>query len=244
MPPLKLCRLPSGVSHPKLVRRLPQNSLCRDRRGEVVDGCRVVGFAGMIEPSYGAWLCNCRCGSPFLATSSQLSTGRAGCGCRRTTHGLTGTLIYKTWRSIVGRCCDPGHSAYYLYGAKGVTVCARWRKSVTAFAEDIGLPPSDSHVLELIDRRRGYRPGNCRWVVERERRLRSKRWGILAHKGKRLMVKEWANRLGISRQALEQRLQLCESLGAPLSEAISTPVGQKMPCVRKWKEARRRNEGS
>lgn len=50
-----------------------------------------------------------------------------------------------------------------------------------------------------------------------------------SHDGRTLTLRQWADRLGITRQRLHQRLQWCERHGRPISEALSTPGGQQMP---------------
>ena len=51
-------------------------------------------------------------------------------------------------------------------------VCPRWRDSFGLFLEDVGSRPSPIHELVLVDRKKGYVPGNVVWrVSERLRDL-------------------------------------------------------------------------
>src|SRR5208337_4757307 len=67
------------------------------------------------------------------------------------------------WRGMLQRCLDPKHNSYRYYGARGITVCERWR-SFENFIADVGVRPSSDHTLE---RPRGgdYRPGNVVWAT-------------------------------------------------------------------------------
>lgn len=44
--------------------------------------------------------------------------------------------IYYTWRNMIRRCYDKEYRAYKWYGAKGVSVCDRWKR-LDYFVEDI-----------------------------------------------------------------------------------------------------------
>lgn len=72
--------------------------------------------------------------------------------------------LYSTWRSMIRRCYDKSCNNYDRYGASGITVCDRWRRSYWDFHSDMGAKPSKTHSLDRIDPRLGYEPSNCRWA--------------------------------------------------------------------------------
>ena len=62
-----------------------------------------------------------------------------------------------------GRCHSPNHKLYAYYGARGITVCERWRNSFHDFLEDMGDRPPGC-TLDRIKNWLGYSPTNCRWA--------------------------------------------------------------------------------
>ena len=85
-------------------------------------------------------------------------------------HGYTtgGTAkIYRRWYEMIQRCHNPKHPDYSYYGGRGITVCARWRKSLTAFVADMGLP-KEGMTLDRTNNNKGYSKYNCRWATRAE----------------------------------------------------------------------------
>lgn len=116
------------------------------------------------------------------------------------------------------RCHNPECDHYADYGGRGITVCDRWRESFLAFWEDMGDPPTDSHEVDRIDNDRGYGPDNCRWATRSEQMRNTRNNRPIEFRGRTQLLVEWAEELGISIQALIQRI---ENWG--IEKALSSP---------------------
>lgn len=97
---------------------------------------------------------------------------RAGIATRparfHVTHGMHRSPEYRSWQMMLARCTNPRFHAYRRYGARGVSVCERWRSFENFFAH-MGQRPSRAHSLDRYPNRDGnYEPGNCRWATAEE----------------------------------------------------------------------------
>lgn len=118
------------------------------------------------------WLCRCDCGNTCTPrTTALVLETTLSCGCLgrevssevHTTHGMSDSPEYESWRAMRRRCNDPGAGNYKHYGAKGITVCDQWNKSFEAFYKDMGQRPLGT-TLDRENPKGNYEPGNCRWA--------------------------------------------------------------------------------
>lgn len=125
------------------------------------------------------WLCTCDCGNECVTSGANLRSGSTkSCGClydtatgkSRSWHGMSRSKTYATWASIQARCYNPNQSCYSKYGALGVTVCARWRRSFEDFLADMGERPPGK-TLDRINPFGNYEPQNCKWATHEEQSL-------------------------------------------------------------------------
>jgi hypothetical protein len=96
------------------------------------------------------WLCHCDCNTEKVISGRHLRNGNTiSCGCARDglqnrTHGCAGqgniTSEYRTWIGMLNRCTNTNNPAFKYYGARGITVCERWKKFEN-FLSDMGLRP-------------------------------------------------------------------------------------------------------
>lgn len=89
---------------------------------------------------------------------------------RKTTkkHGMCGTPEYRAWQAMKNRCHNPNSSDYYLYGARGIKVCAEWLNDFEAFFKHVGKKLNPLLTIDRIDVNGNYEPGNVKWSTRSE----------------------------------------------------------------------------
>lgn len=177
--------------------------------------------------------CRCDCGTERLVIVYSLvhPAGSRSCGCTREEYMASRRIIIRpdgsskhplaqTWRGMMHRCHNPNSPGYRFYGARGITVCQRWRESFVAFCEDMGERPSASHSVDRIDTYGGYSPDNCRWATAKQQGRNSKSNRLLIAMGETLCLAEWSERSGRPVNVITKRL----STGMTAEEAIFGPI--------------------
>lgn len=102
-------------------------------------------------------LCACGCGEACERKWSKGHNKRRG--------QKRGTPTYKSWGGAKQRCYNENHHKYHLYGARGVTMCDRWRDSYENFYADMGERPPGTTLDRYPNSKGNYEPGNCRWAT-------------------------------------------------------------------------------
>lgn len=183
-------------------------------------------------------VCRCECGGHVAVRKQDLANSQQrSCGCLaseitakrnrdRQKHGHSHTETrkaspeYTAWWGAIQRCETKGHRSYQHYGARGIRMCERWRRSFEAFLDDMGYRPSPDHSIDRIDVNGDYEPGNVRWATstEQERNKRSSRF--VTAMGDTKTVVEWSEVTGIPAPTIYRRL----NKGLSPEEAIAMPV--------------------
>jgi hypothetical protein len=181
--------------------------------------------------------CRCDCGNDSTVDSYGLRSGDSkSCGCLRSEkasqrakvrnfrHGMAGAdnraPEYHIWHGIIQRCHNEKGKDYPRYGARGISVCDRWRSSFAAFLEDMGPRPSPKHQIERKDNDKGYEAGNCRWATAKEQAENRRSNVYLEHDGRRLTQMEWSRLTGIGVTTISYRL----AAGWPVALALTKPT--------------------
>lgn len=155
------------------------------------------------------WLCQCQCGNKITTRGACIRKGiTKSCGCLKSSlSGMGKTPECNAWRHAKSRCYNPKDPRYPRYGARGIRMCWRWKKSFENFLSDMGPRPSPDHSLHRIDNDRGYRPDNCVWTT-REIQCRNRRTTrLLRFRGKTLCIRDWAKETGLHRYTIWDRLR-------------------------------------
>lgn len=161
--------------------------------------------------------CVCDCGNTVVVLGNRLRNGQTkSCGCihkeglkkRLTTHGQTGTRIYKCWSNMRERCKNKNNKRYENYGGRGITVCSLWDNSFESFYEwAMSNGYSDDLTLDRIDVNGSYCPENCRWAdLNTQSRNRTDNVWI-THNGKTMILQDWANFYSTDRRTVSARLK-------------------------------------
>lgn len=187
---------------------------------------------GTISPTIGRlrWWCRCDCGIRREVSGQNLNSGISkSCGCDRNRsvlkHGLarTGQVhpLHHRWIGMIDRCHKPALKGFKNYGARGISVCDRWRfgengkTGFECFLADMGNPPFAGASLDREDNDGNYEPSNVRWAGSKTQALnrRNAVWHEIDGVSKPL--KTWADELGLRYDAAWWRLKHGISLTAP-----------------------------
>jgi hypothetical protein len=139
-----------------------------------------------------------------------------------TKHGMYGTPVYSSWRSMMDRCTNPNSHAYIHYGARGITVSKRWHKFENFYA-DMGEPNGLS--IERVNNELGYSPENCEWASAKTQANNKRTSVSLTYQGVTKTISQWAEHLNVPRTRLYERAEA----GWPVDRILTTPKGPTGP---------------
>jgi hypothetical protein len=199
------------------------DAIVLDPRAHNLSG-RTFGMLTAIRPigstrGYVIWQCRCECGGTVDVPSKNLTALRTThCGCRTQQRG-TAPNEYRTWCDMKNRCSNPNNKRYAIYGARGITVCSRWRESFAAFIEDMGPCPVGMS-LDRINNDGPYSAENCRWTTMLVQGRNTRHNRKITHNGETKCLVEWAEATGINADAIYGRLKLGWSIERALTEPV------------------------
>ncbi len=123
---------------------------------------------------------------------------------------------YNVWASMKDRCSNPNNAQFKNYGARGISVCERWRESYQAFFEDMGPRPSPKHSVDRINNDGNYEPNNCRWADSKTQTRNMRRNRLIEIGGVMYRVTTLVEKSGLSRNCIIRRAES----GLSLSEVL------------------------
>lgn len=114
------------------------------------------------------------------------------------THRMTGTRIYRIWKSMRVRCNNPKHKSYKNYGGRGIKICPEWNDFQTFYEWSMLHGYEDNLTIDRIDVNGNYEPKNCRWITKYDQNLNRRNTVTLLYQGKNYTPTELSNVMGIS----------------------------------------------
>lgn len=175
------------------------------------------------------WLCVCECGNRKIVRGVNLRSGATsscGCLCRqrvsdaKKSHGQSLEPEHAAWRNLKQRCHNPKCKEYKSYGARGITVCDRWKSSFENFFSDMGPRPKGMSI-ERKDNNLGYFPENCIWAERKRQQRNTRRTRMVEYQGKLMPMIEVCEIIGISIHTVRNRIH---NQGWSAEDAVFTPV--------------------
>lgn len=181
----------------------------------------VLGLVRKASPNKLYWHCACDCGNTTEVEGGKLRGGRTrSCGClqreaasermkARSTHGMTDTSAFRTWRGIKERCCNPGNDSYIHYGGRGIEVCAEWQDNFVSFFDHVSKLPhygEKGYTIDRIDNDGNYEPGNVRWATTVEQRRNQRRCRRITIEGETRTAAEWSELSGVDARLIGSRI--------------------------------------
>lgn len=184
-------------------------------------------------------LWRCDCGKEKVIEVKDVISGHTkSCGClaietivaRSTIHGqarrekISPTFI--TWVSMNDRCYVKTSSSYKKYGAKGITVCDRWRGkgAFQNFLQDMGERPQGM-TIDRIDGSKGYTPDNCRWATPLEQANNQKSNVKVEIHGKKMNVSQAMRHYGVYTKSGVYYTRL--KRGWSVERTFTTPIQER-----------------
>lgn len=166
------------------------------------------------SPGHAHFTCQCDCGRITMGRDDHIRHGRKrSCGClneelkkARVKHGgvLGNPQEYRVWCGLRSRCLNSSNPAFSRYGGRGIKVCERWNDFANFLADMGPRPPGKS--LDRINNDGDYEPRNCRWATAKEQSRNRRSNVVLEFRGERMIVSEWAERIGCTNEALFHRI--------------------------------------
>ena len=147
------------------------------------------------------WNCQCDCGTVRPVNGNSLKRGETkSCGCI-IGHGdslpKNTSRAYLAWGNMKSRCLNSNGQHYSRYGARGITICNRWKNSYKNFRKDMGQCP-EGLTLERINNNHGYSPDNCKWATRKEQSKNRYNNVWIEQGGKKMVQKDWCRELNVN----------------------------------------------
>lgn len=168
--------------------------------------------------------CTCDCGNIITSSYFNLKYGNTkSCGCiRKTRSGLSKTVEYDAWLSMIDRCVNTENKRFEDYGGRGISVCNEWLNDFERFLSDIGKRPSKLYSLDRIDNNLNYCKDNCKWSTAKEQANNRRNNITMTYNNETLNIEQWSEKLNISTTCIRKRIRSGWSIEKILTTTLAT----------------------
>ncbi len=208
----------------------------------------VIGRADERGNGISRWLCRCDCGKEVVMSASSLLKENQvhSCGCKRiqfprlneivdaskrpSGHGFAKKCaadLRCTWGGIKERCFNPNAHGYRNYGGRGITMYPAWVHDLQAFFDYVSTLEhfgEEGYTLDRIDNNGNYEPNNLRWADRKTQSRNRRNTRIVEYNGESMSLAEAAERSGISRAVLFNRVKYGDTGGRLFRPVKSSSV--------------------
>lgn len=175
------------------------------------------------------WLFKCDCGNEKVTSTHSVRSGNTlSCGCihreqlveRNHKHGLRSIPEYSIWLVMKDRCLNKENKDFHHYGGRGITIHQSWIDSFEQFYKDVGPRPGKGFTIDRTENSKGYEPGNCKWVTQKEQCRNKRNNRYIEMNGEIKSLAEWVEIHNVDYGSVHRRL----SKGMSLEDAIRESV--------------------
>ena len=136
----------------------------------------------------------------------------------KTIHGMSHTRLYHIWNAMRQRCENPNAISYKYYGGKGISVCSEWKNFNNFCSWALQSGYAENLTIERKNSDGNYEPSNCKWATNKEQQNNTSYNRLITHRGETLNITQWAEKIGISRFTLYNRIRR----GWDIEKALTT----------------------
>lgn len=171
------------------------------------------------------WKCRCDCGETSYVRAGALRAGQIK-QCKKCADSLKiktpieNPRIKSIYKDMLRRCYKPYRKNYERYGGRGISVCSEWLENPISFEKwALNNGYSDKLSIDRIDNDGNYEPSNCRWTDFTTQANNRSNNIVLEYEGTSLTIAQWAEKLGVDRKTIYNRIENGES-----PEVIFSPI--------------------